>query len=91
MHLFLTVRQTENLAPLFSVTQSETPRRQPTPQSYKRAARQLRLVLDAPVRVKRLRNKNKIEIEFSGEEDLQRLVSELSRISMAEGGDHESA
>ena len=78
----LTVRQTETLAPLFSVTDREPPRRVPTPQSYKRAARQLRLALDTNVKVKRLRNKNKIEIEFASEEELADLVEKLSRIAM---------
>lgn len=81
----LTVRQTERLAPLFSGTSGEPPRRVPTPQSYKRAARQLRLALGTNVRVKRLRNKNKIEIEFGTEEDLSRLVGQLSKIAMEEG------
>ena len=78
----LTVRQTENLAPLFSVTDREPPKRVPTPQSYKRAARQLRLALDTNVKVKRLRNKNKIEIEFATEDDLARLVEQLTRVAM---------
>lgn len=78
----LTVRQTENLAPLFSVTDRVPPKREPTPQSYKRAARQLKLALDTNVRVKRMRNKNKIEIEFSTEEDLARLVEQLSKVAM---------
>lgn len=78
----LTVRQTEHLAPLFSGMTSEPPRRQPTPQSYKRAARQLRLALDANVKVKRLKDRNKIEIEFKDEEDLARLVEQLSKIAM---------
>ena len=78
----LTVRQTENLAPLFSVTDREPPKRVPTPQSYKRAARQLRLALDTNVKVKRMRNKNKIEIEFATEDDLARLVEQLTRVAM---------
>ena len=78
----LTVRQTENLAPLFSVTDREPPKRVPTPQSYKRAARQLKLALDTNVRVKRLRNKNKIEIEFADEDELARLVERLSKVAM---------
>ena len=78
----LTVRQTENLAPLFSVTDREPPKRVPTPQSYKRAARQLKLALDTNVRVKRLRNKNKIEIEFADEDELARLVEQLSKVAM---------
>jgi ParB family chromosome partitioning protein len=57
-----------------------------TPQSYKRAARQLRLALDTNVKVKRLRNKNKIEIEFADEEQLAKLVEQLSKVTM-EGGE----
>ena len=79
----LTVRQTENLAPLFSGTEEAVrPIRVPTPQSFKRAARQLRLALDTNVRVKRVRNKNRIEIEFADEEQLAHLVQALSKLSM---------
>lgn len=75
----LSVRQTETLAPLFSVDADATPRhREPTPQSFKRAARQLRLALETNVKVKSVRGKNKIEIEFSTEEDLAQLVNKLS-------------
>jgi len=74
----LSVRQTENLAPLFSVTNVEKPKRQPTPQAYKRAARQLRIALDTPVKVRNVRGKNKIEIEFNDEEELAALVEKLS-------------
>ena len=74
----LSVRQTENLAPLFSVTNVEKPKRQPTPQAYKRAARQLRIALDTPVKVRNVRGKNKIEIEFNGEDELAALVEKLS-------------
>ena len=87
----LTVRQTEHLAPLFSDMDREPPKRVPTPQSYKRAARQLRLALNTNVKVKRLRNKNKIEIEFGTEEDLAHLVEQLSRVSMMEGPEDETA
>ena len=74
----LSVRQTENLAPLFSVMTAEKPKRQPTPRAYKRAARQLRIALDAPVKVRNVRGKNKIEIEFNDEEELAVLVEKLS-------------
>lgn len=75
----LSVRQTETLAPLFSVeADSNRRRREPTPQSFKRAARQLRLALETNVKVKNVRGKNKIEIEFATEEDLARLVNQLS-------------
>lgn len=82
----LTVRQTENLAPLFAGMQQEVVHRQPAPQSFKRAARQLRLALETNVKVKRIRNKNRIEIEFADEEELAKLVSMLSKVSM-EGGE----
>ena len=70
----LSVRATENLAPLFSV--GDTPRapRPVTPQSYKKAARVLRQVFNTNVRVKSTRGKNKIEIEFKDEEELSRIL-----------------
>lgn len=80
----LSVRATENLAPLFSV--GETPRtpRPVMPQSYKRAARVLRQALNTNVKVKSSRGKNKIEIQFKDEEELTRILS-----SMVSGDDDE--
>lgn len=81
----LTVRQTENLAPLFSV-EKEAPRpRVPTPQTYKRAARQLRQMLDTNVEVKQVRGKNKIEIEFKDEEELARILGQIQPVDHQEG------
>ena len=75
----LSVRQTENLAPLFSVTQTEEPvHRAPQPQYFKRAARQMRLALDTNVKVKNVRGKNKVEIEFADEEQLAHIVDLLA-------------
>lgn len=75
----LSVRQTESLAATFSVTQDvDRPRRAPLPQSFKRAARQMRLALDTNVRVKNVRGKNKIEIEFSSEDELAHIVDLLA-------------
>lgn len=75
----LSVRQTESLAPLFSVTaEVEKKRPVPQPQYFKRAARQLRLALDTNVKVKNVRGKNKIEIEFGSEEQLARIVDLLA-------------
>ena len=71
----LTVRQTENLAPLLSVTRDEIKPKNPAPQYFKRAARTLRQALDTTVKVKQVRGKNKIEIEFKDEEDLHRLYN----------------
>lgn len=75
----LSVRQTESLAPLFSVDNNvERPRRVPTPQYFKRAARQLKLALDTNVKVKNVRGKNKLEIEFSDESQLGQIVDLLA-------------
>ncbi|WP_346697283.1 ParB/RepB/Spo0J family partition protein [Thermophilibacter mediterraneus] len=76
----LSVRQTESLASMFSVSEetTERPRREPLPQSFKRAARQIRLALDTNVKVKNVRGKNKVEIEFSSEEELAHIVDLLA-------------
>lgn len=73
----LTVRQTENLAPLFSVERTETRTRVVAPQSFKRAARELRKMLDTNVKVKQVRGKNKIEIEFKDEDELARILAQI--------------
>lgn len=81
----LTVRQTENLAPLFSVEKEAQRPRVPTPQTYKRAARQLRQMLDTNVKVKQVRGKNKIEIEFKDEEELARILGQIQPVDHQEG------
>ena len=73
----LTVRQTENLAPLFSVEHTETRTRVAAPQSFKRAARELRKMFDTNVKVKQVRGKNKIEIEFKDEDELARILAQI--------------
>ena len=70
----LSVRATENLAPLFSVGEVERSPRPVMPQAYKKAARALRMVFNTNVKVKSLRGKNKIEIEFKDEEELSRIL-----------------
>lgn len=80
----LTVRQTENLAPLFSVTRDEIKPKNPAPQYFKRAARTLRQALDTTVKVKQVRGKNKIEIEFKDEDDLARIIEQLSSGSQSQ-------
>ena len=80
----LTVRQTENLAPLFSVTRDEIKPKIPAPQYFKRAARTLRQALDTTVKVKQVRGKNKIEIEFKDEDDLARIIDQLSSGSQSQ-------
>lgn len=73
----LSVRATENLAPLFSVGDSPRAPRPVTPQSYKKAARVLRQIFNTNVKVRATRGKNKIEIEFKDEDDLQRILESM--------------
>lgn len=80
----LSVRATENLAPLFSAGETPKTTRPATPQSFKKAARVLRQVFNTNVRVKSSRGKNKIEIEFKDEEELSRILGEM--IQVDQGG-----
>ena len=73
----LSVRATEHLAPLFSVTEEPKAPRPVTPQSYKRAARILRQAFNTNVRVKNTRGKNKIEIEFKDEDELSSIIERI--------------
>lgn len=74
----LSVREAENLARLLSGRSNEAaPPRQPLPKSYKSVAKALRDVLKTNVRVKSVKGRNKIEIEFKDEEELERLFEEL--------------
>lgn len=73
----LSVRATENLAPLISAGETPKTSRPATPQSFKKAARVLRQVFNTNVRVKSSRGKNKIEIEFKDEEELSRILGEM--------------
>lgn len=83
----LSVRATENLAPLFSAGETPKTQRPATPQSFKKAARVLRQVFNTNVRVKSSRGKNKIEIEFKDEEELSRILGEM--IQFDQGGQDE--
>ena len=74
----LSVRETENLARLFSVGDVERTKRPPTPRTFKNVARKLRIQLGTGVSVKNSRGKNRIEIEFSDEDDLERIFSIIS-------------
>lgn len=73
----LSVRATEKLAPLFSVGDTVKPQRPVTPQSFKKAARVLRQAFNTNVRVKSLRGKNKIEIEFKDEDELNNILQQI--------------
>ena len=71
----MSVREAENLARLITGSQGKTEAspRKPTPNSFKAAARGLREALQTNVRIKTVQGKNKIEIEFKDEEELERL------------------
>lgn len=75
----LSVRETEALARLFSAGGTEQVKKAPLPQSYKKVAQQLRKTLDANVRVKNSRGRNRIEIEFKDEEDLERIFDLINQ------------
>lgn len=75
----LSVRATENLAPLFSVGEQPKTPRPVLPQSYKKAARILRQALNTNVRVKSSRGKNRIEIEFKDEDELAQILEQVVR------------
>lgn len=71
----LTVRDAENLARLMAAGNVERAQRAPMPRSYKVVAKELRRELNTQVRIKSSRGKNRIEIEFKDEEDLQRIFN----------------
>ena len=83
----LSVRATENLAPLFSAGETPKTSRPATPQSFKKAARVLRQVFNTNVRVKSSRGKNKIEIEFKDEEELSRILGEMIQFGQEDQGE----
>jgi ParB family chromosome partitioning protein len=73
----LTVRDTENIARLYSTQGLERVKRAPSPRSFGIVARKLRKLLKTGVRVKTVRGKNKIEIEFADENDLERILTTI--------------
>lgn len=76
----LSVRETEAIARLLAARPQphSASKKAPTPKSFKIVARSLRDTLGTNVRVKTVQGKNKIEIEFKDEEDLERIFKELT-------------
>lgn len=76
----ISVREAETIARLLAGSQNKenTSTRVPTPKSFKTVARALRDSLQTNVRVKTVQGKNKIEIEFKDEEELERLFDMIS-------------
>lgn len=73
----LSVRETESLARLMTMKPGDRAAKEPLPQTFRQVAKALKDVLKTPVKVKSVNGKNKIEIEFSDEEDLRRVFEEL--------------
>ncbi|MDZ4168411.1 MAG: ParB/RepB/Spo0J family partition protein [Coriobacteriia bacterium] len=74
----LSVRAAESIAKLLASGQGERAPRPVAPKSFKLVARKLRRLLGTNVRVRAGKDKNKIEIEFRSEEDLERIVRTLT-------------
>jgi len=75
----ISVREAETLARLFAAGQIGSQSARPvSPKSYKIVARKMRRLLGTNVRVRQTANKGKIEIDFQGEEELERIYLLLS-------------
>ncbi len=87
----LSVREAENLARLYAAGQTERTPRPATPKAFKVVARSLRRLLNTNVKVKLTKDKGKIEIDFHGEEELERIFRLLTEAEAAtvRGGDAE--
>lgn len=80
----LSVREAEALARLFSGKKNKNAKsKTPMPKEYRKVARTLKDVLDTPVKVKSVNGKNKIEIEFKDEDDLERLFKGILASNLA--------
>lgn len=71
----LSVRDAEQLARLLAAGGAIKEKKPAPPRSYKVVAKELKKRFDTNVRVKSSRGKNKIEIEFKDEDDLQRIYN----------------
>ena len=69
----LSVREAERIATLIASGNQEKAKRPAAPRSFKLVAKELRKYYGTNVRVKTAGGKNKIEIEFKDEDDLQRI------------------
>lgn len=75
----MTVREAENMARLIAGRQEKTATPRPkVPQEYRAAAKDLSKALDTKVRVKVAKGKNKLEIEFADQDQLERIMSRIN-------------
>ena len=76
----ISVREAENLARLLSgKVNAVKSTRPPAPKSFKTVARALSDSLETDVKIRSVKGKNKIEITFKDEEELQRLFKAISK------------
>lgn len=74
----MSVREVESLARLMSNKPSNAPKKEPAPPVYKSVVRSLKATLDTEVKIRTSGGKNKIEIVFTDENDLERIFDILS-------------
>jgi ParB family chromosome partitioning protein len=82
----LSVREAENLARLFAAGGEDRAPRPVSPKSFKIVARKLRRLLATNVRVRKTSTKSKIEIDFTDEEELERIFRILTEGPRPSGG-----
>jgi ParB family chromosome partitioning protein len=85
-HEGLSVREAENLARLIAAGHQPREAKPPTPKAFKQVARSLRQRLGTHVRVRQVKDKGRIEIEFRGEDELERIYRALTEIDSENGG-----
>lgn len=87
IHEKLSVRETESIARLLSgraqAKEKGDNKRVPAPASFKKAARGLTRFLSVPVKVKSVKGKNKIEIQFKDEAELERILNLIAEHASA--------
>lgn len=91
----LSVRETEAIARLLSgraqAKETGKNKRVAAPASFKKAARGLTRFLSVPVRVKTVQGKNKIEIQFKDEAELERILSLIAENPESKGAEKAEA
>ncbi len=75
----LSVRETESIARLLSnKSDKNASKREPLPEKYKSVAKTLKDLFETNVKIKSSKGKNKIEIEFKDDRELERLFREMT-------------
>ena len=75
----LSVRETESIARLLSnKADKNASKREPLPEKYKSVAKTLKDLFETNVKIKSSKGKNKIEIEFKDDKELERLFREMT-------------